>query len=232
MKFRFSIRMILIVIAFVAVLLMNVHERRQHAAALDEAARTSRDAFNRLYALGMEDVVAPFGRNEFRVVVVDLYGDSRQYLQNCDVIAQRVFIITHGFSRVTLSGPPHDSATRPLSGMTHRPNGLNVHGGTDASCMLSVYACVPPAQDHNHEATLHFNLFLRSEQSSTGGSFTSCFSDGGSLPDHFRFDLKAGVYPLGEPIDFYAIGGNRKGDLRKVQLVVGKAPKPSPTEPP
>ena len=46
------------------------------------------------------------------------------------------------------------------------------------------------------------------------------------MDDHFRFDLKTGVYARAEALDFYAIGGGAAGNLRPVKLFIAPAKPP------
>ncbi|QDU87450.1 hypothetical protein Pla175_08120 [Pirellulimonas nuda] len=220
MKFRFSIRMILIVIAFVAVLLMNVNERRQHAAQMADAQRLVRQTEANLAAMGFEGANAPFGPDEFRLVIVDIYGKGRSAVRDTSIAAQRVIVVTHAPEDVKTQGAAPSSLAKTICAT--QPLG----GAADSSCTLSVYANVPSSRPSDSYPTLIFNLQMAGGTAS-GSGLSATIDKGDTLKDHFRFDLESGVYPLGEPIDFYAIGGNRKGELRQVRLVVGAPPKPS-----
>ncbi|QDU87449.1 hypothetical protein Pla175_08110 [Pirellulimonas nuda] len=221
MKFRFSIRMILIVIAFVAVLLMNVHERRQHAAEMADAQRLVRQTEANLAAMGFEGANAPFGPNEFRLVIVDIYGKGRSAVRDNSVVAQRVIIVTHAPEAVKTQSPDPSSYQIDVKCAT-QPQG----GAADSSCTVSVYANVLSSLASDSSPTLIFNIGMFGEFASGHGTKVSV-DQRATLEDHFRFDLESGVYPLGEPIDFYAFGENRQRDLKLVQLVVGAPPKPS-----
>lgn len=213
MKFRFSLRVALVVTAFVAVLLMNVQERRRHAAAIAEADRVVRETAEALAAIGFEEAIATFGADECRVVVVDIFGKGRASVSDKSLVARRVMIVTQTSQPVFSCDEL--APQKPKAICETEPH------GSAASCTLSVFANVPSSRPSDANPTLQFDLHMAGGNAS-GRSIVSTLNMGDDLQDHFRFDLRPGVYPLGEPINFYAIGGNRAGELRQVQLIVGK----------
>lgn len=216
MKPRFTIRAALILIAFLALLLMNVRERSRHVEAI-AAARSEVEAVQgRLQTHGLSAALEPFEADQVSVVVLDLFGDGQATVRSNSIVARRVLIET---------AEPADVFTVDEQGRRNKVCATQVRDGPHASCSLTVFAHVPSARPAGAFPNLEFGLYPAGG-SASGRSRSSTINKGDQLKDHFRCDLQTGVYERGEAIDFYGLGGNSAGDLRLVKLWIAPPAKP------
>lgn len=200
----------MVLIAMAAVLLMNVRERRQHHQELAAIRGELREARNSLATHGLSTLLEPFESDEVRIVVLDLYGQGQSKVRNTSVVARRVLLETTA---------PADVFTVDRRGKRMKVCETEIRDGPNAGCSLTVLAHVPRVRPTGSPPHLEFGLYPAGG-SASGRSLGATIGKGDGLEDHFRFDLQTGVYPRGEELDFYALGGNAAGDLRPVRLLI------------
>jgi hypothetical protein len=202
--------------AMAAFLLMNVRERRQHREEIAAVRRELQFARDGLATHDLSAFLEPFESRDARVVVIDLYGQGQMAIRDTSVIARRVLIETAEPAAVFTVDP---------KGKRTKVCQTEIREGPNATCSLTVFAHVPGIRPADSHPYLVFSL-CPAGGAAQGRSVGATLNMGDELDDHFRFDLETGIYPRGEPLDFYAIGGNAAGQLRPVKLLV------APSQPP